>query len=188
MSCKNNCDANGYAMNRAERLKAGQASAADAAYFPMALPQQRAQTFIGSMSSPPPQQQTRKSHPLMRPLFFVAGLILAGIGIVNLFIPGPPTTIFMILAVACFARSSPKLEAWVLNHPKLGPPVVAWREHGAIPRKAKIFAIVSMALSFVLVLVFARLDMWIVALIGAALLASAVFVASRPVGPKPSAG
>ena len=52
-----------------------------------------------------------------------------------------PTTIFLILAAACFARSSPALEARILNHPQFGPFVRNWRERGAIPLRGKLFAI-----------------------------------------------
>lgn len=56
-----------------------------------------------------------------------------------------PTTIFLILAAACFARSSPKLEARILNHPQFGPFVRDWRERGAIPLRGKLFAVGGMA-------------------------------------------
>ena len=94
-----------------------------------------------------------------------------------------PGTIFLILAAGCFTRSSPKLEAWLLNHPRLGPSVVAWREHGAIPRKIKIIAIGSMAISFVILLFLDMSPVWM-AIVGGALLASAIFVGTRPEGPK----
>ncbi|OYW43106.1 MAG: hypothetical protein B7Z38_02755 [Rhodobacterales bacterium 12-64-8] len=125
----------------------------------------------------------RKGHPLLRPFFFLLGLVLTGVGIVGVIAPGWPGTIFLILAAGCFARSSPKLEAWLVNHPRFGPTVVAWRQHGAIPRKIKFIAIGSMILSFVIVL-FAHMEpvwMWV---IGLCLLASALFVGSRPEGPK----
>lgn len=132
--------------------------------------------------TPPPKAQP-KSHPLTRPLFFVAGLLLVVVGIVGYFTPGMPGTIFLILAAGCFARSSPKLEAWLLNHPKLGPSVVAWRENGAIPRKIKFVAIGSMAISFVIVLLVHLPTVW-TAVVSVVLLASALFVATRPEGPK----
>jgi hypothetical protein len=129
----------------------------------------------------PPQAQ--KGHPLTRPLFFSAGLLLTAIGIINLFIPGLPTTVFLIMAAACFARSSPKLEAWLLNHPRFGPSIVAWRTNGAIPRTIKFVAIGSMAASFVIVLL-VHLGPILTWGIGLVLLASALFVATRPSGPK----
>ena len=128
-------------------------------------------------------ETTRKGSPLLRPLFFVGGLLLVGVGVVGYLTPGMPGTIFLILAAGCFTRSSPRLEAWLLNHPRLGPSVVAWRENGAIPRKIKYIAIGSMTVSFLIVLVIHLSTMW-TAIIGVAMLASALFVATRPEGPK----
>ena len=119
----------------------------------------------------------------MRPLYFAAGVVLVGVGIAGYFLPVLPGTIWLILAAWCFARSSPKLEAWLVNHPKFGPSVVAWREHGAIPRKAKVFAIGMMAVSFVILAVARTPAPWLW-VTGAVLAASALFVATRPEGPK----
>ena len=118
-------------------------------------------------------ETTRKGSPLLRPLFFVCGLLLVGVGVVGYLTPGVPGTIFLILAAGCFARSSPRLEAWLINHPRLGPSVVAWRENGAIPRKIKYIAIGSMSVSFLIVLVIHLSTMW-TAIIGVAMLASAL--------------
>lgn len=131
------------------------------------------------MSAPAP----KPTHPMLRPLFLVGGVLLTAVGIVGYFTPGMPGTIFLILAAGCFTRSSPKLEGWLLNHPKLGPSVVAWRENGAIPRKIKIIAIGSMAISFVIVLLVHLTPFW-TAVVGVALLASAIYVGTRPEGPK----
>lgn len=131
-----------------------------------------------SMTEPPPKQSR-----LMRPLYFAAGVVLVGVGVAGYFLPVLPGTIWLILAAACFARSSPRLEAWLVNHPKFGPSVVAWREHGAIPRKAKIFAIGMMAVSFAILAVAHPPALWLW-LTGAVLAASALYVATRPAGPK----
>lgn len=131
--------------------------------------------------TPPPQPP--KGHPLTRPMFFVAGLVFVGLGIAGYLLPVMPGTIFLILAAACFARSSQRLETWLLNHPKLGPSVKAWRANGAIPRRIKVIAITSMVVSFAL-LVAAHLSAeWMIG-VGVLLLASALFVATRPEGPK----
>lgn len=81
----------------------------------------------------------------MRVVFFVCGLVLLGIGIVGYITPGLPGTIFVILAAGCFAKSSPRLENWILDHPKLGPPVKAWRQNKSMPIKAKWMATGGMA-------------------------------------------
>ena len=119
----------------------------------------------------------------MRPLFLVGGVVLTVVGVIGLVTPGWPGTIFLILAAGCFARSSRRLEAWIENHPKYGPTVVAWRRHGAIPRKAKYLSIGMMTLSFVVVAVAHPPALWFW-LTGAVLLACALFVATRPEGPK----
>jgi uncharacterized membrane protein YbaN (DUF454 family) len=124
-----------------------------------------------------------RGNPLTRLLFLAAGVLLTVIGVLGYFTPGMPGTIFLILAAGCFTRSSPKLEAWLLNHPRLGPSVVAWRESGAIPRKIKIIAIGSMAVSFVIVLLVHMSPVW-TAIVGVALLGSAIYVGTRPEGPK----
>jgi uncharacterized protein len=130
-------------------------------------------------------QPSRKSSPMLRPLYFAAGVALVGVGIAGYFLPVLPGTIWLILAAACFARSSPKFEAWLVNHPKFGPSVVAWRESGAIPRKAKIFAIGMMAASFAILAVAHTPALWL-SVTGAVLIGCALFVATRPAGPKPT--
>lgn len=120
---------------------------------------------------------------MLRPLFFVSGLLLTGLGIVGYLTPGLPGTIFLILAAGCFTRSSPRLENWLLNHPRLGPSVQAWRTNGAIPRKIKIIAIGSMVISMAIICLSPAPE-WVDWVVGAVMVASAVFVASRPVGPK----
>jgi uncharacterized membrane protein YbaN (DUF454 family) len=122
---------------------------------------------------------------LLRPLYFAAGLVLVGVGVVGYLVPVMPGTIFLILAAACFARSSRRLEMWLVNHPRFGPSVVAWREHGAIPRRIKIIAIGAMAVSFVIVLLAHPPEMWLWTT-GAVLLACALFVGTRPEQPKTS--
>lgn len=91
---------------------------------------------------------------LLRSLYLTAGLICVGLGIVGIALPLLPTVPFLNLAAFCFARSSPKLEARLLNHPHYGPHIRLWRECGAISRMGKWAATIgfagSMALTFFL--------------------------------------
>ena len=118
---------------------------------------------------------------LTRPLLIAAGWILTVIGIVGVILPVMPGTIFLILAAWCFSKSSPRFEAWLLNHPRLGPHVVRWRETRSISRRAKVAACGAMAASFALV-IWSGAPPIAIGASGAGLLASAVYVASRPEG------
>lgn len=88
---------------------------------------------------------------LWRFLLFCAAWVLLGLGIVGVFLPLVPGTLFLILSAACFTRSSPRFEAWLLTHPTLGPPVRQWRATGAIPRHVKWIACLSFGLSWGLI-------------------------------------
>jgi uncharacterized membrane protein YbaN (DUF454 family) len=107
-----------------------------------------------------------------------------GLGIVGAFLPLMPTTIFLILAVGCFARSSPRLEAWLLNHPRFGPSLRQWREQRAVPLIGKVGAVLGMTLGFVVFWVAVRPGLWLALGVGVVLLGCATYVVSRP-RPKP---
>lgn len=75
-----------------------------------------------------------------RVLWLVAGFVCVGLGGIGIVVPGLPTTGFFILAASCFARSSPRFEAWVLGLPGIGPMVVDHRNGLGMPRRAKVVA------------------------------------------------
>lgn len=75
------------------------------------------------------------------------GLAATAMGMAGVALPIVPTTPFLLVAVWAFARSSPRLESWLRDHPRLGPPVKAWEERRAIPRGAKAVAVASLPLS-----------------------------------------
>ena len=87
-----------------------------------------------------------------RPALFALGWVFVAAGVAGIFLPLVPGTLFLIIGAACFTRSSPRFEAWLLNHPRLGPPVRQWRETGSIPRSAKAFAVASLVASWLLLL------------------------------------
>ncbi len=69
------------------------------------------------------------------------GFIFVGLGVVGIFVPGLPTTPFLLLAAACFARSSKKFYNWLLNHRIFGPYIKNYREHKAITLRGKIISL-----------------------------------------------
>jgi uncharacterized membrane protein YbaN (DUF454 family) len=78
-------------------------------------------------------------------VYLGAGLFFVGLGIVGAFLPILPTVPFLLLAAFCFARSNPVWERRLLEHPTYGASLRAWRERRAISRRAKISAVVAMA-------------------------------------------
>jgi uncharacterized protein len=85
--------------------------------------------------------------PIVRALFFVAGLVSLGLGIAGAFLPVLPTTPFVLLAAACFARSYRPFHEWLIAHRLFGPMVREWHEHRSIPYRVKLTAIAMMAVS-----------------------------------------
>lgn len=108
------------------------------------------------------------------------GLVLVGIGFVGIFVPLLPTTDFLILAVPCFARSSPRLERWLLEHPRFGPAIRAWREGGVIPRHAKIAACVGMSVGYAIFWFVVRPKLLLATLVAVPLISAAAWIIRRP--------
>lgn len=74
-------------------------------------------------------------------LWFAGGLVAVGLGGIGIVVPGLPTTVFFIIAAACFARSNPRVEQWVLNLPRIGPMVRDHRAGLGMPRRSKVVAV-----------------------------------------------
>jgi uncharacterized protein len=87
-------------------------------------------------------------------VFAALGIVFLLLGLFGLFLPVLPTTPFLLLAAACFARSSRRIFNWLLNHPRFGPLIREWREYRAMPYRAKGTALVLIALSFTISITF----------------------------------
>ena len=83
---------------------------------------------------------------IVRGGWFVGGWLAVGVGSIGVVVPGLPTTVFFIIAAACFSRSSPRFEQWVLDRPGVGPMVRDYRAGLGMPGTAKTAAISMMAL------------------------------------------
>lgn len=116
----------------------------------------------------------------LRAGWLLLGFLCVGIGFVGVFVPLLPTTIFMILGAGCFARSSPRLEAWLLNHPRFGPALVAWRAEAAIPRRAKRAACIGIAIGYALFWIGARPTWWLGLAVAVMMAACAAWIVTRP--------
>ena len=115
---------------------------------------------------------------MRRLLYLCLGFVSVALATAGIFLPLLPTVPFMLLAAFFFARSSPRLEARILDHPRFGPHVRAWRERGAISPTGKRAALVAFAFSAVLGLVLLPFPWLLVP--AAAGLVGGVWIATRP--------
>jgi uncharacterized membrane protein YbaN (DUF454 family) len=83
----------------------------------------------------------------VRLLYLAGGILSVLLGVIGAFLPLLPTVPFMLLAAFLFARSNPAWERKLLDHPRFGPPIRAWRENGAISRRGKIAATLALSAS-----------------------------------------
>jgi len=82
--------------------------------------------------------------PLLKYFYLGSGFILVGIGVIGIFLPLLPTTIFLILASICFLKSSPKANEWLRNHKILGGYIDNYQNKTGLTRKAKIANIITL--------------------------------------------
>ena len=123
-----------------------------------------------------------RRNPVARALWLTFGLCSFAVGILGIFLPLLPTTPLMLLAAFCFARGSQRLHDWLTRHPRFGPPIEAWRRHGAISRNAKQFSLLGMLL--VLLVSLALSVPWeVLGIQAVVLVAVAVFILTRPLPP-----
>lgn len=102
------------------------------------------------------QESPRAGHRyLPRWLLVGVGVVSVGLGTLGIFVPLLPTTPFLLLAAACFVRSSGRLHHWLMNHRVYGPVIRGYREHRALPASSKVTILVftwTAILSSVLIL------------------------------------
>lgn len=105
--------------------------------------------------TPPPPGSHHHEHPPLdlhpslpvRILLWSAGSIALLLGIIGIVLPGLPTTPFVLVAAACYARASPRFYFWLVHNPTFGPLIREWRLHRSIPWRIKLVAITTMGLT-----------------------------------------
>jgi uncharacterized membrane protein YbaN (DUF454 family) len=98
---------------------------------------------------------------LLRWVLIAAGFIALALGVIGLFLPLLPTTPFILLAAACFARSSQRFHRWLLANRIFGPMVREWETHRSIPYRTKLAAIALMSITMAISIVFFVRPLWL---------------------------
>ena len=125
---------------------------------------------------------TRLNNTTMvtRTLFWIAGAVSLLLGIIGIFLPVLPTTPFVLLAAACWARASPRFHHWLKQHRRFGPIIENWETRRAIPRRAKYLAWGMMTISCTIMFWRFPNQLWIGITASAICLASGLWMATLP--------
>ncbi len=118
-----------------------------------------------------------------RAAWFAFGAAALGLGVIGIVVPLLPTTPFLLLAAFAFARSSERWHAWLIGHRVFGPMIQNWRTHGAISRRAKISALIAMAVVLGISAAM-HVPLLLLAIQALVLAAVAAFILSRPIPPR----
>lgn len=84
----------------------------------------------------------------MRIVFGLLGGLALLLGLIGVFLPVMPTTPFILLAAFFFSKSSPRIHAWLVNHPWSGPLILDWQNHRGVRAAIRRRALWMMAISF----------------------------------------
>ena len=102
------------------------------------------------ITNDPPQDTPNNrlvSNGALRIVLLATGSISIVLGVLGIFLPVLPTTPFLLLAAACYVRSSESFYSWLISHPVLSKYILAYLDGRGIPRKAKRYTLITMWLT-----------------------------------------
>lgn len=118
-------------------------------------------------------------RPVATTLWRILALACVALALLGMVLPVLPTVPFLIVAAWAGSRGWPRLETWLLEHPRHGPAIRRWRDHGAVPRRAKWFASTMMLVSGS-VLALMSVPLWLKFAVPAMMAAVAIWLWRRP--------
>lgn len=127
----------------------------------------------------PVDEATPTASRWTRWLWIALAYVSLGIGIVAIFIPGIPTTEFILLSAWAASKGSPRLQRWLENHPVFGKMIYNWRHGRVVARRAKLSASFMMSLCLIIML-FTVKHRWIIVVAAIGMAAGALWMWSRP--------
>ena len=88
---------------------------------------------------------------MKKTILITLGWLCVGLAFIGIFLPGIPTTPFLIVALWAFAQSSKKFHYWLLNHKRFGPILRNWESHKVVPRNAKILMVILQIFAVIMI-------------------------------------
>jgi len=125
----------------------------------------------------------RETGRIRRSLLVAVGIVSIALAVLGIFLPLLPTVPLLLLAAACFARSSPRCHAWLREHRHFGPVLAAYQDEAGIPRRAKVTALLLIWTSITLSMLFLVEVGWVRLLLLAIALAVTLYLLRLPVRP-----
>ena len=116
----------------------------------------------------------------IRGTLIVIGWTSVVLGVLGIFLPVLPTTPFLLLAAACFVRSSPKFYQWLVEHPRLGRYILYYLEGKGIPTRAKWIAITMIWTTISLSALLVVPIFWVKCLLFAIAIAVSIYILKQP--------
>ena len=117
---------------------------------------------------------------MVRATYFVLAWIFFALGAIGVVVPGLPTVPLMLVALWLFARSSQRFHDWLYHHRVFGPPLQEWRDHGVIPVRAKVVAVVTMIASLSYMAWGADVSQPVIGITALVMLLGALFILRQP--------
>jgi len=138
------------------------------------------------MSSPdrgqpePVPAASKAMHPVVRWLWIGLAYVSLGLAILAVFLPGIPSTEFVLLAAWAASKGSPRLRAWMLNHRVFGPVIHNWQHGRVVTRRAKVAASISMSIALAIMVWTLPNHRILVAVLAVGMACGAAWMWSRP--------
>jgi uncharacterized membrane protein YbaN (DUF454 family) len=112
-------------------------------------------------------------------MWLLLGWFFVGLGFIGAVLPIIPTVPFLLVAVFCFEKGSPRLHAWIMNHPRFGGPLSDWQKHRVIGWRSKLVSVGGLAVSLTYTCFFSDRPDWVKASVGIIGAVAIVFILSR---------
>lgn len=113
-------------------------------------------------------------------LWRLLAIVSFAMAVLGALLPVLPTVPFLLLSAWAAGKGWPAFEVWLLQHPRFGPPVLRWRQGGAISRGNKWLATIMMLASAGFLQLFGSIALWVRVAVPLFLLCMCIWVWLRP--------